>query len=270
MKKKTLDILFFGDIVGKLGRKAVAEVVPTLRKKYEADFVFANGENMAHGRGLTPLTVEEVLASGIDYLTTGDHCFDQRAFIEELYNGQYPLLRPVNYTTDSEGAGYAIITKNNFEVLLINAIGRVFMPKHYEDPFKTIDTILEGFTNRKFSAIIIDIHAETTAEKIALKHYLDGKISALLGTHTHVPTADAHISEQGTGFVTDVGMTGDATGVIGIKAEPVIAAFLTQKKFDHELAETGPAQVCGVHLSIDPDTGRCVSIEQIQELVSIT
>lgn len=270
MKEKNLNILFFGDIVGKLGRKTIIKLAPKLRKKYGADFVFANGENMAHGRGLTPLTADEVLAAGIDYLTTGDHCYDQRAFIEELYNGQRPILRPANYCEGSEGKGYDIISRNGQEILLINLIGRTFMPKHYDDPFRAVEAILGSFTNRHFSAIIIDIHAETTSEKIALKHFLNGKVSALLGTHTHIPTADAHITEKGTAFISDLGMTGDTRGVIGIKAEPVIASFLTQKKFDHELAESGPAQICGVCLTIDPTTGRCLTITQIQESTTIS
>jgi metallophosphoesterase (TIGR00282 family) len=267
--KNNLTILFFGDIVGKLGRRAIATTVPTLRKKYHADLVFANGENMAHGRGFTPTTADEVLNSGIDYLTSGDHCFDQHAFVDECFNGTRPILRPANYQVDAPGKGYDIIKLNGQEVLLINLIGRSFMPKHYEDPFRAAQAILADFTDKKFSAIIVDIHAETTAEKIALRHFLDGKISALLGTHTHVPTADAQVTKQGTGYITDLGMTGDADGVIGIAAQPVVASFLSQTKIDHELAADGRAQVNGVCLSIDPTNGHCLAIDLIQESVII-
>jgi len=267
---KPLSIIFIGDIVGKLGRRAVAEIVPKWREQYQPDLIIANGENMAHGKGITLLSAKEVLASGIDWLTSGDHCFDQNSSIKECYESALPILRPANYADEAPGKGYAEIKVGDQEILLINLIGRSFMPRHYNCPFRTAEKILNGFTGKKFSAIIIDIHAETTAEKIALRHFLNGKVSALLGTHTHVPTADNQITEKGTGYITDVGMCGDADGVIGVQAEAIIASFLTQTKVGHTLADKGRAQICAVRLSIDPVTGRCLEIAQLKEFIEFT
>ncbi len=269
MSESHLTILFLGDIVGRLGRAAVARLVPQLREKYSPDLVFANGENAAHGKGVTPLTIEEMLSSGIDYLTTGDHCFDQINLIEECFNGRFPILRPANYAPNVPGQGFVIIPSAKGDILLINLIGQTFMPRNFESPFHCAEKILASFTGKKFSAIIIDIHAETTAEKIALRHFLDGRISALLGTHTHVPTADAQITSNGSGYISDLGMTGDADGVIGIVAQPIVQSFITQLKLGHELAQTGRAQCNGVKLEIDPETGRCMNIEPIHETILI-
>jgi len=268
MNTKPLSIIFIGDIVGKLGRKTVAELVPKWREHYKADLVIANGENMAHGKGISLLTAQEVLASGIDWLTSGDHCFDQSSSIEACFNGELPILRPENYADEAPGKGHAVIKIGDHEILLLNLIGRTFMPRHYNCPFRAADRILANFTEKNFSAIIIDIHAETTAEKIALRHFLNGKISALLGTHTHVPTADAQITDQGTAYITDVGMTGDADGVIGVGADAIVASFLSQTKVSHILADRGRAQCGAVHLSIDPETGRCLKITPLNERVS--
>ena len=270
MPQKNLTILFIGDIVGKLGRAAVAQLVPKLRETYSPDLVLANGENSAHGKGVTPATIQEMLNSDIDYLTTGDHCFDQINLIEECFNGNFSIIRPANYAPNVPGKGFTIIKTDKGDVLLINLIGQTFMPKNYESPFHCAEQILNSFTDKKFSAIIIDIHAETTAEKIALRHFLDGRISALLGTHTHVPTADAQITSVGTGYISDLGMTGDADGVIGIMAQPIVQSFLTQIKIGHELAQTGRAQCNGVKLVIDPDTGTCLSIEAFHETITIS
>ncbi len=262
-----LSIIVIGDIVGKLGRRTVAELVPKWRELYKADLVIANGENMAHGKGISLLTAQEVLASGIDWLTSGDHCFDQPSSIDACFNGELPILRPENYADEAPGKGNAIIKIGEYEILLLNLIGRSFMQRHYNCPFRTAERILDSFTGKKFSAIIIDIHAETTAEKIALRHFLNGKISALLGTHTHVPTADAQITDKGTAYITDLGMTGDADGVIGVSAEAIVTSFLTQTKVSHILADHGRAQCGAVHLSIDPETGRCLKITQLQEII---
>lgn len=269
MPGSPLTILFIGDIVGRMGRAAVARLVPQLREKYSPDLVFANGENAAHGKGVTPLTIEEMLNSGIDYLTTGDHCFDQMNLIEECYNGRFQILRPANYAPNVPGQGFVVIPHAKGEILLINLIGQTFMSRHFESPFHCAEKILTSFTGKKFSAIIIDIHAETTAEKIALRHFLDGRISALLGTHTHVPTADAQLTSAGTGYISDLGMTGDADGVIGIVAQPIVRSFLTQLKLGHELAQTGRAECNGVKLTIDPESGHCVSIEPFHETILI-
>lgn len=266
---RPLSILFIGDIVGRIGRQAVARVLPDLRKEFSIDLVIANGENAAHGKGITALTADELFNAGIDALTTGDHCFDQPSNIESCFAGDRKIIRPANYGADAPGRGYIILETPAGPVLLINLIGRTFMTRHYDCPFKTADQILEGFTDKKFSAIIIDIHAEATSEKIALRHFLDGRVSALAGTHTHVMTADQQVTVAGTGYITDVGMNGDANGVIGVAAEPVIASFLTQIREPHRLNEHGRAICNAILVTCNPETARCISIEPIQRYLDI-
>ncbi len=261
MASNPLTIIFIGDVVGKLGRRALAELLPGLKKEFSADLAIVNGENAAHGKGITPITAGEILAAGADWITTGDHCFDQPSSVEECFNSDLPILRPANYAAGVPGRGIAEIQTAKGTILLVNLIGRSFMPRPYDCPFREIDRILEAFTDKNISAIIIDIHAETTAEKIALQRYLDGRVTAVLGTHTHVQTADARISEAGTGCLTDTGMTGAADGVIGVEPEEIITMFLTQIKRQHRLADSGRAMLNGVCLRIDPETRTCLAIE---------
>jgi hypothetical protein len=270
MINKPLSILFFGDIVGRLGRETIKQLLPKLKKQYQPDLVIANGENLAHGKGLTPRTIQEMLEVGIDWLTTGDHCFDQTNLVKDCFSGQWPILRPANYQMDSPGQGYALIKHKEFKILLINLVGRSLMNRYFDCPFREAEKIISQFTDKKLSAIIIDIHAETTAEKIALRHFLDGKISALLGTHTHVPTADAQITNLGTGYITDVGMTGYQAGIIGVLPEPIIQSFLTQVKMGHQLPDKGLAQCNAVHLTIDPQTKYCLNIELLQKTINLS
>ena len=264
-----VNILFIGDIVGSVGRKAVSALLPDLKIEFSIDLVIANGENAAHGKGLTSSTAEELITSGIDWLTTGDHCFDQNSSIASCFNNEQPILRPANYSSQAPGRGFSVISTQYGEILLINLIGRSFMARDYDSPFEKYTEIMSLFTDKKFSAIIIDIHAEATSEKIAFRHFVDGTASALLGTHTHVQTADQSITPMGTGYLTDVGMTGYADGVIGVEKEPVLYSFLTQIKQPQSLPESGKAILNGVVLTIDPQTSRCQSILPIQRYTSI-
>jgi 2',3'-cyclic-nucleotide 2'-phosphodiesterase len=270
MESKPLSILFIGDVVGRLGRQAVSDLLPKLKKQYKADLVIANGENLAHGKGITSATAKQMFTAGVDWLTTGDHCFDQANSIEDCFQGDLNILRPANYSPDAPGQGQALIKINNHNILLINLVGRSFMTRHFDCPFRAAEKIINNFTAEKISAIIIDIHAETTAEKIALKLFLDGKISALLGTHTHVPTADAQITELGTGYITDVGMTGYADGVIGVLSESVIKSFLTQTKINQQLPDSGRTNANIVHLLINPQDKKCLTIELIQKIITLS
>lgn len=265
----TLRILFIGDIVGAIGRRAVAELLPGLKEEIKPDLVIANGENAAHGKGITPATAEELRAAGIDWLTTGDHCFDQAASVPVCFDESQPILRPANYAAEAPGRGFAVISTPQGEVLLINLIGRVFMAKNYEDPFRKSTEILESFTDKKFSAIIIDMHAEATSEKIALRHFLDGRITALIGTHTHVQTADNQVTAAGTGFLSDAGMTGFADGVIGLEAAPIVASYLTQTKQPHVIPEEGRAIFSAALVTIDTASGHCLSLEPLQRFLDI-
>lgn len=262
-----LKILFIGDICGKLGRKAIKELLPNLKKDLKPDLVIANAENIAHGTGVTDLTLKEILDAGVDYCTNGDHAFDQPKQIV-IYE-KLPVLRPANFPPSAPGKGYVVIEKDGRKILLINLVGRVFMSMDYDCPFRKLDEILANLPDKNLSAIIIDIHAEATSEKISLKYYADGKASAILGTHTHIPTADAEITAKGTAYITDVGMTGFADGCIGIGKENIIKMFLTQVKQEHIIPETGKAILNGVLITIDPKTKKAVEIQQITKFIEI-
>jgi len=264
-----MNILFVGDIVGRLGRETIKKLIPGLKESLGIDFVVANGENMAHGRGFTEDTIKEVLASGVDLLTGGDHSFDERSQIEKIYNGAYPIIRPANIAEDLPGDYCYILKKGKKKVLVINIIGRVFMKMDYDCPFRKIDKILANFAKQNFFAIIVDIHAEATSEKNAIFHHLDGRVSAVLGTHTHVMTADHYISDKKTAYITDVGMTGFAEGCIGIGKESVIDTFITQIKTSHYLPEKGKCSLSGVLLTIGDKSKEVESFRQINKKVKI-
>jgi len=264
-----MKILFIGDICGKIGRKAVVKILPKLKKELKPDLVIANAENLAHGKGVTETTLKEMIKAGIDWFTNGDHAFKVQKQIENVYKSNLPILRPANYSTNAPGQGYAIISKNKKQILLINLIGRVFMQMDYDCPFKKLDEIIAKFAKEKLSAIIVDMHAEATSEKIALAHFADGKVSAMLGTHTHVMTADHGITKQGTAYITDVGMTGLADGIIGLDKENIIKTFLTQIKYPHVLPEKGQVIFNAVILTINPKTGGARSIKPITKFINI-
>jgi len=272
-----MKVLFIGDIIGKIGRKAVAKILPKLKKELKPDLVIANAENLAHGKGVTETTLKEMMQAGIDWFTNGDHAFKVQKQIDNVYNGSFPILRPANYSTNIPGQGYALITagkpaspsQGGHKILLINLIGRVFMSMDYDCPFRKLDEILTNFAKQNISAIIVDIHAETASEKINLRHFADGKISAILGTHTHVMTADQQITDCGTAYITDAGMTGFANGSIGLDKENIIKTFLTQIKYPHQLPEKGRAIFNAVLLDINPKTGKAKSIKPIIKFVEI-
>ncbi len=262
-----MNILFIGDIMGRIGRITVAKILPKLKKGEKIDFVIANIENAAHGSGATEAIVKELQKAGVDYFTNGDHSFTRIKQID-IYN-KYPIIRPANWSPKAPGKGHAVINTKNEQILLINLIGRTFMKMDHECPFHKIDEILANFTNQKLSAIIIDIHAEATSEKAALKHYVDGKVSAILGTHTHVMTADERISNKGTAFITDVGMVGAFDECIGLDREGIIKTFTTQIKYPHVLPEKGKAIFNAVLLKIDPKTAETKSIKPLIKYIDI-
>ncbi|MFA6307009.1 MAG: TIGR00282 family metallophosphoesterase [Patescibacteria group bacterium] len=264
-----LNILFIGEINGKIGRQAVREILPELKKELKPDLVILNADNLAHGNGVSEPTIKEMLAIGVDAFTGGDHCFGNTGSLK-VYDSDVPLLRPANYSNDAPGKGFTIIElKNGHKILLVNLIGQVFMLMDHDNPFHKVDEILSNLANNNLSAIIVDMHAEATSEKIALGHYLDGRASAVLGTHTHVMTADARISELGTALLTDVGMTGFADGVIGVDKEGIIKTFLTQIKSSHVIPESGRSVFNAVFLQIDPKTKKTKSIKPITKYINI-
>ncbi len=247
-----MKVLMIGDVIGRPGRKAVRTLVPTLRQQYGIDLVIANGENAAGGIGLTPSTAEELLASGVDVITSGNHIWHHKEIIP-LLNGASPILRPLNFPPKAPGKGYLFWN----QVLVVNLVGRTFMGE-FDCPFRAIDRLLE---ETKPQITVVDFHGEATSEKNALGLYLDGRVSAVLGTHTHIGTIDARILPKGTAFITDVGMVGPKDSVIGDDAEAVINRFLTQ--MPHRLSVgKGPVIFNSVLVEIEED-GRAKAITRI-------
>jgi len=249
-KSKNLTILFFGDIVGKIGRKAIKKILPELKRKYRPDLILANVENLAHGLGVTERTLREIKEAGVQVFTSGNHIFKKKEVFKILKEKEIKLLRPANYPLGVPGQGELLLSIKNKNILIINLVGRVFFQENFDCPFRTALKILKKYKNKKLEAIIVDFHAEATSEKRALGFFLDGKISALLGTHSHIQTADAQILPQGTAYLTDVGMVGAYPSVIGFKKENILKIFLTQLPYPHIIPEKGRAQVDTLLLEI--------------------
>lgn len=255
-------ILFVGDIVGEPGRQAVQQLVPKLKRQHELNLVIANGENSAGGAGITVNTAMEIYAAGVDVITTGDHLWDQKE-VTALLQNEPRFLRPLNYPRGTVGQGSMICQLESMPpVAVLNLQGRTFMAA-LENPFACAQTEVEKL--RKTTPIIfIDFHAEATSEKIALARMLDGKVSAVIGTHTHVQTADEQIFPGGTAYLSDAGFTGPQTSVLGREIEPVIKRFLTNTPQKFGIA-TENIVLKGVLIEIDDNSGRALSIERISE-----
>ena len=254
-------ILFIADILGGPGRKVVGALLPELIREKKADFCLVNGENAAGGFGLTPELAEELFALGVDVITSGNHIWDRKEIFPVL-NTRRDILRPVNYPPDNPGRGVGVYaSRDGAPVGVINLQGRVFM-KEIDCPFRSVLPVIDKL-HEETRVVIVDFHAEATAEKIALGWYLDGRVSAVLGTHTHVQTADERILPAGTGFITDAGMTGSIDGVIGIKKELAIQRFLTQTPNRFQPADSN-LWMMGVLVEVDSVTGRTQSIERFQ------
>jgi metallophosphoesterase (TIGR00282 family) len=254
-----LRILAIGDIIGKPGRKAVKEILPGLYSEYNIDLVVGNGENAAGGLGLTPSTAEELFDSGIDVITTGNHIWAYKEIIP-YFDSEPPLLRPLNYPPTNPGRGYLL--KSN--VLIVNLVGRVFIG-NFDCPFRAMDQLLAEFEHKSMP-IIVDFHAEATSEKVAMGKYLDGRVSAVLGTHTHVGTIDAHILPGGTAYVTDIGMVGPIDSVIGDDPDSVLDRFLTQIPGRLSVGK-GKVSFDAILVEVDEKTGKAVDIKRIQKVV---
>lgn len=260
-----MKFLIVGDIVGRSGRDALALHVPALRQKYALDLVIANADNASHGLGVNHATVKELYQCGIDLLTGGDHIWDQRDLLPHLDRSPW-ILRPLNYPDGTPGKGFHILeTANKKRLLVIHALGRVFIDKLCGDPFGALDSILQKhLLGKNIDAILVDFHAEATSEKMALGHYMDGRVSAVVGTHTHVPTADARILSGGTAYMTDLGMTGDYDSVIGVEKDVPINNFRTGLRLGRFSPAGGEATLCGAVIETDDNTGKAVSITPIR------
>ncbi|MGV3279047.1 TIGR00282 family metallophosphoesterase [Rickettsiales bacterium LUAb2] len=258
-----MKILFLGDIVGSAGRDIVISNIKQLRKKLNIDCVIANAENSAHGFGITPKIYDQLISSGVDFITLGNHFFDQN-IIAEYLETKDNIIRPMNYSDKLQGKGYGLLIINNIRVMVINLIGQLFMNGAIDSPFTTINNFLSDFSLKTNADImIIDFHAETSSEKIALALLVDGKVSAVLGTHTHVPTNDCRILPKGTAFQTDVGMCGDYLSVIGMKFENSIMRFMANPNSNIKPRiepATEAATIAATMITIDEKTGKATEI----------
>lgn len=254
-----MNILVLGDIVGTGGCQFVRRHLPSLKKLKAIDLVIANGENSAQNNGITPESVRYLFDSGVDVITTGNHAFRRRESIEMFDTEQY-LLRPANYPKGAAGKGMCIVDKGYIRVCVINIMGVTYLTP-LDNPFEVMDRLLQQTEGAKI--IIVDMHAEATSEKRAMGYYLDGRISALFGTHTHVATADACILPKGTGYITDLGMTGAIDSVLGIEIDSAIAWLKTRMPIAYKNAQ-GPFYMNGAIFEIDDKTGKALSVERIE------
>lgn len=258
-----MKVLFIGDIVGRPGRRIVNRRLPDLRKKHGIDFVIADAENSADGYGLTPSIVDELAQSGVDLVSVGDHLWDRREIVPAL-DTDHRLVRPFNYPPGAPGRGSAMLSRGGLKLGFLCAQGRVFMQKEaLDDPFREAKREIEAL-RRETPAVLVEIHAEATSEKEAFAHFLDGLAGAVVGTHTHVQTADERILPGGTGFMADVGMTGPAEGVIGFEKEGIIARFTSQVPGRAKPA-TGLVRLSAVVVELDEKTGQAQSMLRISE-----
>jgi len=253
-----LKLLFIGDIVGRPGRDLVMERVPRLRQELALDFVIANAENVAAGAGITGKLAKSILESGVDAITLGDHVWDQRGWETEIATMDQ-VCRPANLPKSNPGWDHVIIEKRGFRVAMFTVLGRTFMGLKADCPFLCADRMIEQLRSQA-DAIVVEIHAEATSEKIALGWHLDGRVTAVLGTHTHVPTADACVLPKGTAFMCDVGMTGPYASVLGREVAPVVAKFIEGMPHRFEVAE-GDVRLSGALVEISASTTRAKKIE---------
>lgn len=251
-----LGILFIGDIVGRPGRAALSQLISRVKRQKSVDLVIANGENSAGGTGITREVASELFRDGVDLITGGNHMWDKREALDLLME-ERRIIRPANYPPGTPGMGFCLteIGLPPRRVLLINVCGRTFMPD-LDCPFRTVEQVLNEHS-RPGDIVIVDMHAEATSEKAALAFYLDGRVTAVLGTHTHVQTADERLLPKGTAFISDVGMVGPWNSILGVEVEPVIYKFLTALPARFEVA-SGPVVANAVYLQIDPSSGKAV------------
>ncbi len=257
-------LLFLGDVVGRSGRNAVVERLPRLIEAWRLDFVVANGENAAGGFGITEDIHRQLLDAGVDAVTTGNHVFDQREALV-FSNRQERFLRPINFPAGTPGRGSGLFTaRNGARVLVVNAMGRVFM-EPLDDPFPAIDrAVTECPLGEQADAIVIDFHAEASSEKQAIGHFLDGRVTLVVGTHTHVPTADERILAGGTAFQTDVGMCGDYDSVIGMDRDEPLRRFLEKTPGERFAPADGPATLSGIAVEVDDTTGLAIAVAPVR------
>jgi 2',3'-cyclic-nucleotide 2'-phosphodiesterase len=257
-----LRLLFLGDIIGEPGRRAVIEMLPSLKSAWELDFVVVNGENVAAGRGITPKLAIDLLRCGVAVITTGDHVWDQKDIVSFI-DTEPRLLRPINYPEGTPGGGSIVLETAKGKVGVINVQGRTFMLPALENPFRRVWDEVEQI-RAQTPVIFVDVHAETTSEKIALGRFLDGKVSVVAGTHTHVQTADDQIFPGGTAFICDAGMCGPTESVLGREIQPIVHRFYSSMPVNFPVAK-GEVKLHGLMVDIDEESGRAMSVQRIAE-----
>lgn len=258
-------LLFLGDIVGAPGRDAVIARLDGIKEERGIDFVIVNGENSAGGRGITPKISIDLLRAGAAVITTGDHVWDQRDIVD-YFPTEPRLLRPINFSDEAAGKGWVVLETKEGKVAVLNAMGRTFMNPPLENPLTCLETEIKRLREEEgVKMIFLDFHAEATSDKIAMGRALDGQVSAVVGTHTHVQTADEQIFPGGTAFLTDAGMCGPDISVLGREVDSVVWRFRTGLPTRFPVAK-GPVRLCGVVIDIDPETGRATAIERLSEL----
>ena len=257
-----LRLLFLGDVIGEPGRKAVIEMVPRLKQAWGIDFVVVNGENAAAGRGITGKITIDLLRAGVAVITSGDHIWDQKEVVSYIET-EPRLLRPINYPPGTPGRGSIVLETAKGKVGVINVQGRTFMQPSLENPFRLVDEEVRRL-RAETHVIFVDMHAETTSEKIAIGRFLDGKVSAVAGTHTHVQTADEQIFPGGTAFICDAGMCGPTESVLGREIQPIIQRFVSSMPVNFPVAK-GEVKLHGILVDIDPSTGKAKSIRRVAE-----
>ena len=261
-----IKILILGDTYGEPGRKAVELCVNSMKKNGEVDFAICNAENATHGAGLTESVAKELFQNGCDVLTGGDHIFDRKKEIEDFLKKDPRVIRPANFHKNLPGSGSCVVEHRGVKIGVIHVAGQVFMRYHLSSPFFAADEEIEKVKKQGAQVIVVDIHAEATSEKMAFLWYVDGRVSAVVGTHTHVQTADERITEKGTAYLTDLGMTGPYDSVIGAVKEPIIQRFLTQVGVKKEVAQ-GDVRLCGAIVSVDERSGKALAIERVQKKI---
>ena len=260
---KTIRILLLGDLVGSPGIAMFQKHIAHLKKKYAIHGIIVNGENSApNGRGITPGIVRLLKQCGADVITTGNHVYNNKEIYQYL-SAHKDVLRPANFPSSCPGVGVTTFMCNDYKIGVVNLQGRIFMRELLECPFRAATSILT-FLRSQTNCILIDFHAEATSEKLAMAYYLDGKISALVGTHTHIQTADERILPQGTAYISDLGMAGALNSSIGMKKEPIIEQFLTQMPQKYVVETQGPMVLSGVWIELDTNTGKAIHIERIR------
>ena len=259
-------LLFLGDVMGRAGRRAICDNLQRLRDTWRLDFVVVNAENATAGMGLSGAHAKTLLEAGADCLTLGDHAFDQKDMLQFITE-EPRILRPLNFSKSAPGKGAALFTaRNGRKVLVAQVLGQVFMKRPFDDPFSAIEPVLKKFpVGGQASAVVVDMHCEATSEKMAMGHFCDGKASAVIGTHTHVPTADAMILPGGTGYLTDAGMCGDYHSVIGMDKTEPLRRFLTGMPKERFTPATGEATLAGLYIETDERTGKAERVVMVRD-----